>query len=58
MNHVNDKRKKRDALGDFNQRDGDEGRERRRERERQRAKTSGFVLGEDDGEDLETVDLD
>ena len=33
MNHVNDKRKKRDTLGDFNQRDEDEGRERERERE-------------------------
>ena len=43
MNHVNDKRKKRDTLRDFNQRDGDEARERKRERER--AKTRGFVLG-------------
>jgi hypothetical protein len=49
MNHVNDKRKKRETLRDFNQRDVDEGREKRRE---------DLCWGEDDGEDLETVNLD
>jgi hypothetical protein len=34
MNHVNDKRKKRETLRDFNQRDRDEGRERKRKAKR------------------------